>query len=261
MLSEHAALTVFDVPLAPLVGGYRRFWLPPPVAKGRSARWVYVPPRVARDLAAYSECDRAESVAQAQSVGRYRRWRRPWVVEDPGRAEAHRVGDGARVKVAHLDSAERRNLLVDGPDGLAPAWFWLGKTGAPLSTSAWKAMFGDGNRRCAAAGPDLQCHAHLLRHTFAVVTLEQMQRGHVAALAEMVPQQREHDTRIFSDPPRLASQTARARLGAHHPRNAANGCATAARSSTRGRARSGASTTTPRSYDTACPITRTRSAS
>ena len=27
----------------------------------------------------------------------------------------------------------------------------------------------------------LRCHAHLLRHTFAVVTLEQLQRGHVAA--------------------------------------------------------------------------------
>jgi integrase len=40
----------------------------------------------------------------------------------------------------------------------------------------------------------------MLRHTFAVVTLEQLQRGHIAALAELVPQQREHYTRIFGDP-------------------------------------------------------------
>jgi integrase len=46
----------------------------------------------------------------------------------------------------------------------------------------------------------LSCHAHLLRHTFAVVTLEQLQRGHIAALAEMNPDQRGHYTRIFGDP-------------------------------------------------------------
>jgi len=95
---------------------------------------------------------------------------------------------------------ERRQVLVDGPGGLAPAWFWLGESGLPLSVSAWKAMFAEANRRCAEAGLALRCHAHMLRHTFAVVTLEQLQRGHIAALAELVPQQREHYTRIFGDP-------------------------------------------------------------
>jgi site-specific recombinase XerD len=199
-LSEQAALTVFDVPLGRGAGGYQRFWLPEAVAKGSSARWIYVPATVAVDLAGYAEWDRAEVVEQARAAGRYAAWRRPWVVEDPDGVQARRTGSQQRVKVAHLGLPERRQLLVDGPGGLAPAWFWLGESGLPLSVSAWKAMFAEANRRCAAAGLPLRCHAHMLRHTFAVVTLEQLQRGHVAALAELVPQQREHYTRIFGDP-------------------------------------------------------------
>ena len=199
-LSEQAALTVFDVPLGRGAGGYQRFWLAEAVAKGRSARWIYVPAEVAADLGTYAEWDRSDVIEQAQVAGRYAAWRRPWVVEDPGRPEARRTGSRERVKVAHLGLAERRQVLVDGPGGLSPAWFWLGETGLPLSVSAWKAMFAGANRRCAQAGLPLRCHAHMLRHTFAVVTLEQLQRGHIAALGELVPQQREHYTRIFGDP-------------------------------------------------------------
>ncbi|MDM4783287.1 MULTISPECIES: site-specific integrase [unclassified Micromonospora] len=199
-LSEQAALTVFDVPLGRGAGGYQRFWLAEAVAKGRSARWIYVPSTVAVDLGSYAEWDRVEVIEQAQAAGRYALWRRPWVVEDPERPEARRTGSGQRVNLAHLGLPERRQVLVDGPHGLAPAWFWLGETGLPLSVSAWKAMFAEANRRCAVAGLPLRCHAHMLRHTFAVVTLEQLQRGHIAALAELVPQQREHYTRIFGDP-------------------------------------------------------------
>ncbi|MFC0112354.1 hypothetical protein [Kibdelosporangium aridum] len=61
-------------------------------------------------------------------------------------------------------------------------------------------MFAEANVRCAKAGLDLTAHAHLLRHTFAVVTLEQLQRGHIAAQAELTPQQRGHYSRIFGDP-------------------------------------------------------------
>jgi site-specific recombinase XerD len=199
-LSEQAALTVLEMPLDRSTGGYQRFWLPEPIAKGRSARWVYVPGCVAVDLDAYVRWDRAEVVEGARAAGRYAAWRRPWVMEDPSRPEARRTGTGRRATVAQLGPVERRELLIDGPEGLVPAWFWLGESGLPLSVSAWKAMFSDANRRCAAVGLDLRCHAHLLRHSFAVVTLEQLQRGHLAALAELAPQQREHYTRIFGDP-------------------------------------------------------------
>ncbi len=199
-LAEQSALTVLEVPLERGAGGYRRFWLPQAIAKGRSARWVYVPGSVVADVGGYVRWDRAEAVTAAREAGRYRRWQRPWVVEDPARLVACRVGDASAVKVAHLDAVDRRRLLVNGPDGLQPAWLWLGERGEPLSLSAWKEMFRDSNARCAAAGVGVWCHAHLLRHTFAVVTLEQLQRGHIAALAELVQAQREHYVRIFGDP-------------------------------------------------------------
>ena len=46
----------------------------------------------------------------------------------------------------------------------------------------------------------LSAHPHLLRHTFAVVTLEQLQRGHIASLSHLTSEQRGHYTRIFGDP-------------------------------------------------------------
>ncbi|MFI0107864.1 tyrosine-type recombinase/integrase [Streptomyces globisporus] len=200
-LGEQCALTVFEVPWRePELGAYVRFWLPQSVAKGGSARWVYVPGSVLRDVEDYRRWDRAEVVAQAQAAGRYEQWRRPWVVEDPGRSWARRVGSASRVKVGHLGARERRLLLMEGPNGLEPAMLWLGEGGQPLSVSAWKEMFAASNRRCRAAGVRLACHAHMLRHTFAVVTLEQLQRGHLAALADQQPRQREHYTRVFGDP-------------------------------------------------------------
>ncbi|MET9141976.1 tyrosine-type recombinase/integrase [Streptomyces parvulus] len=200
-LAEQCALTVFEVPWwTSQSGGYLRFWLPAAVAKGGSARWTYVPGPVLADVDGFRRWDRAEVVADAQAAGRYARWRRPWVVEDGARPWARRVGSSFRVAVERLGLRERRLLLVDGPGGLEPAMLWLGERGQPLSVSAWKEMFASANRRCRTAGVRLACHAHMLRHTFAVVTLEQLQRGHLAALAEQDSRQREHYTRVFGDP-------------------------------------------------------------
>jgi hypothetical protein len=65
--SEQAALSLFEVPLDRGSGGYQRFWLPPAIAKGGSARWVYVPASVIADLVSYAEIDRG-------SVGRLLRF-------------------------------------------------------------------------------------------------------------------------------------------------------------------------------------------
>jgi hypothetical protein len=85
------------------------------------------------------------------------------------------------------------------PD-LEPAVFWLSEYGLPMAVSTWKGLFGDANIRCRRQGLRLHAFAHLLRHSFAVITLEQLQRGHIAALGELTPDQRGHYTRIFGDP-------------------------------------------------------------
>lgn len=116
-LSEQSALSVFEVPIRRGLGGYQGFWLSGAIAKGGSARWVYVPDSVTADMDAYVEIDRAEVVEQVREAGRYRQLRYPLVVPDPARPVAVRTrpgGAGGRVKVAHLDGRERRGLMVDG---------------------------------------------------------------------------------------------------------------------------------------------------
>lgn len=201
-LSEQSALTVFDVPSDGGVGGYQRFWLPAAVAKGGSARRVYVPESIVRDLVGYADFDRAEVVEHARADGRFLRLRNPLVVPDSEKPVVTQMRAGVRtqVKLANLGPDDRRRVLVDGPGGLSPAAFWLSEFGTPIAVSTWKGMFAAANARCRRAGVPLAAHAHMLRHTFAVVTLEQLQRGHIAALAHANPEQRQQWTHIFGDP-------------------------------------------------------------
>jgi hypothetical protein len=78
------------------LGGYQGFWLPAAIAKGGSARRVYVPESLVCEAIAYAEIDRADVIERARADGRYRRWRRPFIVEDPQRPIA-RYPDGGRV--------------------------------------------------------------------------------------------------------------------------------------------------------------------
>ncbi len=126
------------------------------------------------------------------------------VIEDPGagpRAVARRPGEGgAGVRLERLTPAERARLLVRTPGGLEPAVLWLGEHGMPVSLSGWKDIFRTASARCHRAGVPVTCHPHMLRHTFAVATLEQLQRGHIAELADMNAGQRGEYQRIFGDP-------------------------------------------------------------
>jgi site-specific recombinase XerD len=198
-LAEQTALTVFEMPLDRGLGGYQRFWLPASIAKSGSARRVYVPESLVGEAIAYAEIDRTDIIEQARSTGRYRRWSHPFIVEDPDRPIA-RGPSGSQVKVAHLDPSERSRLLVDGPNGLEPAMFWLTEMGTPMTKSAWKQLFRTANLRCRRHGIHVWVHPHMLRHTFAVVTLEQLQRGHIASQADRNPEQRRTYSLIFGDP-------------------------------------------------------------
>ena len=198
-LSEQAGLTVFEVPTDRGVGGYTSFRLSPALAKGGSSRVVYVPASVITDLVGYATTDRAEVVARAQAAGRYRQLEAPIVMADASRSVA-RISGGRRVPVAALSWAERQRLLVEGPGGLEPAAFWLSEDGLPMAVSSWKSMFRVSNERCARHGVPVRAYAHMLRHTFAVITLEQLQRGLIAELADSSPAQRGQYVRVFGDP-------------------------------------------------------------
>lgn len=72
-LAEQTALTVFEIPLDRGLGGYQRFWLPPPITKGGSARWVYAPESLVGEAISYARIDRDVVIDQARAYGRYRR--------------------------------------------------------------------------------------------------------------------------------------------------------------------------------------------
>jgi site-specific recombinase XerD len=93
----------------------------------------------------------------------------------------HQAGHSAqrRATLRELTPRKRRRLFIETDDGLAPAMLWLGEDGMPLTVSAWKSVFSTANDRCVAHDVVLACHPHLLRHSYAVITLEQLQRGHL----------------------------------------------------------------------------------
>nr|BEK71434.1 site-specific integrase [Kitasatospora purpeofusca] len=203
-IEEQSSVLVTELPhVTAVLGGYQRFWLPAAIAKRDSARWVYVPYSGVRGLGEYVEFDRTEVVEGARVRGGYDVIRRPLVIADPARpltaVKTNSFGC-TTVNVRELKPADRYRLMLDTGAGVEPAMFWLGESGAPLALSTWKDMFTVANARCAAQGLELAAHAHLLRHIFAVLTLEQLQRGHLANLAEMNVQQRQHYVRIFGDP-------------------------------------------------------------
>ncbi|MGW0520072.1 hypothetical protein [Crossiella sp. NPDC003009] len=197
-LEEQSSLTVYEVPDRDGFHGYYRSWLPASIAKLGSARNIYFPDSVLRDLRTYVEVDRAEAVARARAAGRYDRLADALVVEHPTRA-AVRLG-GRWMAVDRLDPEQRSRLLRRTVDGLAPAALWLGGDGMPLTSHAWKSVFRAASDRCGRAGLVIYCHPHALRHSFAVTPLEQLQRGHLSVLGAMNPEQRRNYHMVFGDP-------------------------------------------------------------
>jgi site-specific recombinase XerD len=197
-LSEQASLSVFELPER--VGGVAnaRTWLPAAIAKCGSARSVYIPATGLGDVWDYVEIERAQAIETARERGTYDRIRDPLIVADRRRPIV--VIGSQRVRVDKLGHAERRRLLIRTPAGLEPAALWLTEAGLPGAPSGWQQMFKNANCRCAGLGVAVRCSAHMLRHSFAVITLEQLWRGHLQELAAMVPAQRETYQMVFGDP-------------------------------------------------------------
>ncbi len=198
-LSEQTSLSLYEVP--EIVPGVlnARTWLPRAIAKGGSERAVYVPASVLKDVWDYVEMERADAVEQARERGVYERIRGSLIIED--RARPFVLMDGERQEIGKLDHAERRRVLIRTDDGgVEPAALWLTEYGIPSGRSCWQEVFKSANKRCARLGVRLRCHPHMLRHSFAVITLEQLWRGHIQDLAGMTPAQRQTFQMVFGDP-------------------------------------------------------------
>lgn len=197
-LSEQTSLSVFELP-HPVSGMLNvRSWLPLSIAKGGSARHIYFPISVLTQVWDFMMMERAEAVEIARANGAYEQIRNPLIIASRLRPFVE-IG-GARVDVAKLTHAERLRTFMDKPDGLEPIAVWLNEDGFPSRPSAWQEVFKTANVRCAHRGVAIRCHPHMLRHSFAVITLEQLWRGHIQELATMSVPQRETYQRVFGDP-------------------------------------------------------------
>jgi site-specific recombinase XerD len=198
-LSEQTSLSLYELPDAVPGVLNARMWLPRAIAKGGSARAVYVPTSVVKDVWDYVEMERADAVEQARENGIYERITDPLLIEDRSRPLVL-MGD-RRQEISKLTPTERRRLLIRTDDGgLEPAALWLNEHGLPSGPGCWQETFKSANRRCGRLGLKLRCHPHMLRHSFAVITLEQLWRGHIQELTAMTPAQRQTYQMVFGDP-------------------------------------------------------------
>ena len=113
-------------------------------------------------------------------------WPTSWWSKNPQAASITPGHAGGRRRpVETLTPRQRRRLFVCGADGLEPATLWLNHMGLPMTAAAWQSMFSAANDRCRRREIALSAHPHMLRHTYAVVTLEQLQREHIRELGAM----------------------------------------------------------------------------
>ena len=200
-LAEQASLTLFDVPDIDTGQAYAPTRLPAAIAKNGSGRRIYLPAAVLRDLWDYIRFDRAELIERARRCGTYAWMTDKLLVEDPQSASiAAGAHGGRRRPVETLSPRHRRRLFICGAEGLEPAALWLNHLGLPMMPGTWQSMFSTANDRCQRHMIPLSAHPHLLRHTYAVVTLEQLQREHIRELAVMNPAQRTTYDQVFGDP-------------------------------------------------------------
>lgn len=198
-LSEQSSLLQCELPALRQPHGFHRFTLPAAIAKGRRARAIYLPSGILRDIHEYVDVDRPLLIERGQRRGLYR-WQRGAFLLDPQSGRVHAHGSSESFRLSLLTYGERRRVLVEGVDGLEPGSLWLAESGEPMSASSWQEVFRVSNERCAEKNVSLAAHAHLLRHSFAVITLEHMQRGHIESLRDLSPRQRTEWDRVFGDP-------------------------------------------------------------
>lgn len=197
-LAEQTALTVFDLPQR-TGDAYVGMRLPNVLAKNGSGRRIYYPESVLSGLEAYRRGERAEIVAAAQLRNQYAIGSGSYLVDlnNPKQVKA----DTGRIRrLDQLTAADRSNTYVVGDHGPEPAALWLTRIGTPMSPRTWQSIFRSASNRCQKMGVNLRCHPHMLRHSYAVITLEQLQRGHLSLLGDMDIDQRRHYRMIFGDP-------------------------------------------------------------
>lgn len=172
-LTEQASLLESEVPRISTSRMYSRLDVAAAVAKNESSRFVLVSQRSIRSVRTYQSSDRAEAVEKAQGTGTYELLADKILVDD---GDTFVNASGRRIRATEAAPAERVRLFRQTSDGLEPLALWLTESGIPMKPRTWQRIFADANSRVARLGVPLRCNVHKLRHSWATITLAQLQR-------------------------------------------------------------------------------------
>jgi len=172
------------------------------VAKGRG-RDYWMGTNARRDLESYVVATRAATIGRAQREGRYDDLPGLLILRKAsGRQLAVVERDTGVLRETTLDlltASERARLFLVAPAGLEPLMVFLGESGLPMRYSSWDAVFSAANARCAAAGVDVSCHPHMLRHSFALRMLVTLMHAFDRRMG-LTPEERRDYRILFGDP-------------------------------------------------------------
>lgn len=201
-LREGGTLLLDELPQFEIETRYFRGRLAKAVAKGRG-RDYWIHGRALKLVDNYVITERAAAVRRAHREHRYENIPNIKIVEKIDRS--HRVhyrtrsGDQKVTPLDGLTSADRLTFFIEAEDGLQPWMVWLSEAGMPLPYRTWQAIFSDASRRCTTLGVDLDCHPHMLRHSFALRMLMTLIYAHDRRMG-ITPEERREFRLIFGDP-------------------------------------------------------------
>lgn len=199
------------LPELPDIGKQRRYHkakVAASVAKGGAARPYWLSAQALDLIDGYVISTRQQAVDRARDEGRYEDLPGKILVSSvlgrKGVKIMHESGRMGRATFDQLDPHERMLLFRETDDGLEPLALWLCDSGLPLKVESWQAVFSAANSRVArlgistTAGP-LYCHAHMLRHSFALRMLITLMHVFDTRL-KLSPEERKEYRLLFGDP-------------------------------------------------------------
>ena len=160
--------------------------------------------RTALDLIeVYRNSGRDGAIRRARAAGRYDRLTGIMIAQSltASRRLVYEDENGAQgvVPLDGLTAAQRLTVYVEGDDGLEPAMVWLTDAGMPMPHTTWSKVFETASNRCEAAGSDVRCYPHKLRHTFAMRWLVKFTKDFEDRMG-ITPQERQLYRKDLGDP-------------------------------------------------------------
>ena len=198
-LREGGTLLLQELPAA---GLYPQARIAEDVAKG-SDRDFWISVEALQAIDDYRVSSRAKAVRRAQAAGRYDNV--PGIMIASSVTASRQLiyenehGNEQTVSLDSLSAAQRREVFVEGNDGLEPAMVWLSESGMPLPYRTWQKVFQVANARCAAEGMEYRCYPHMLRHSFALRWLVVFMHAHEVRFG-LDASEREELRRTHGDP-------------------------------------------------------------